>query len=98
MAVVLRLRRIGSPKRPFFRIVAADERTATSGRVLDELGWLDPKKEKDNFRIDLSRVQYWTERGARLSETVRSLIRKARQSASAVTPSTPVTSGAAAQG
>ena len=98
MAVVLRLRRIGSPKRPFFRIVAADERTATSGRVLDELGWLDPKKDKDNFRIDLARVQYWTERGARISETVRSLIRKAQRSAPPAAPSTAATSGAAAQG
>ncbi len=79
MAVVLRLKRIGSTNKPFYRVVAADERTATSGRFLETLGWYDPKKSGENFRLDLARADYWKDNGARMTETVRSLVNKARK-------------------
>lgn len=81
MAVRIRLRRMGSNKRPFFRIVAADARFSNTGRVLDNLGWYDPLKKGLNLHVDLDRVAYWTARGAQVTETVRSLIRRQRAAA-----------------
>ncbi len=83
MAVSVRLRRAGGRKKPFFRVVAADERRATSGKFIEDLGWYDPKKNGDNFSLKLDRIAYWTERGAHVSETVRSLIRHAKETGGA---------------
>jgi small subunit ribosomal protein S16 len=89
MAVVVRLRRIGARKAPFFRIVASDSRRATGSRFLEDLGWFDPKKKERNFQIKLDRIEYWTGCGARLSETVRSLVRRAQTASEPATPETP---------
>jgi small subunit ribosomal protein S16 len=77
MAVVIRLRRMGNPKKPFFRIVAADSRFATDGRILEELGWYDPKVKGTNYK-KLDRVDYWQKTGARLSDTINTMVKKAR--------------------
>lgn len=81
MAVSIRLRRMGSNKDPFYRIVAADARRATDGQFLENLGWYDPKKQPSCFEINMERVDYWTGRGAHLSDTVRSLMKKSRAKA-----------------
>lgn len=81
MAVKLRLRRMGSNKKPFYRIIAADARSANGGSFLEEIGWYDPKRKTDNFQLDMARASYWTEKGAIPSETVASLIKKARKAA-----------------
>lgn len=86
MAVKVRLRRVGGRKAPFFRIVAADQRFATTGRFLENLGWYDPKKKGENFSINVDRVNYWKARGAHLSDTVRSLIRRVKPAAAAAAP------------
>ncbi len=79
MAVSIRLHRAGSNKQPFFRLVAADSRRATSGKILEVLGWYDPKKKvRPAFSINLERVEHWEKTGAHLSETARSLVRRAR--------------------
>ncbi len=79
MSVKVRLRRMGSNKRPFYRIVASDSRTATSGRFIETLGWYDPKKPADqDVEMDVERVAYWQECGAQLSDTVRSLLRRVK--------------------
>lgn len=78
MATVLRLRRMGSNKKPFYRVVATDERTGSSGKILENVGWYDPKKESDNCELKLDRVDYWLNNGARQSETVKALIKKAK--------------------
>jgi len=94
MAVTIRLRRIGSNKRPFFRIVAADERCATGGRFLEVLGWYDPKKKGRNFELDLARVDYWAGVGARCSDTVRSFVRKLRAGGAAESAAAPAETAA----
>lgn len=81
MAVKIRLRRLGSNKKPYFRIVAADVRASNQGRILDTLGWYDPKKKTDNFKINLEKVDYWLSKGALISDTARSLVRKQRRKA-----------------
>ena len=79
MAVVVRLRRMGTTNKPFFRIVAADERTSNNGRFLETLGWYAPKQKGNKYEMDLERIEYWKGVGARTTETVASLIKKARQ-------------------
>ncbi len=78
MAVTIRLRRTGSNKDPFYRIVATDKRFATDGRYLENLGWYNPKKTPSLFEVNLERVAYWLGCGAQISDTVRMLVKKAK--------------------
>lgn len=76
MAVVLRLKRMGTNKKPFYRIVATDQRSPRDGRFIEEIGYYDPKKNPADIKIDKERALYWIKNGAKPSETVRSLIKK----------------------
>jgi len=76
MAVVLRMKRMGAKKRPFFRIVAVDKPAKRDGKVLEEVGYYDPKKEGDNITLKKDRLEYWLKNGATPSETVKSFIKK----------------------
>lgn len=73
--VKIRLKRMGSPKRPYYRIVAVDSRKPRDGKVLEELGSYRPV-EKDQLTVDAQQVQFWIDRGAQMSDTVRDLLRK----------------------
>lgn len=79
MAVAIRLRREGSKDRPFYRIVVADSRSRRDGRFIDMVGTYDPMKKTDNSVVDLPKVDEWIGKGAKASETVASIIRKARK-------------------
>lgn len=79
MAVSIRLRREGTTNSPYYKIVVADSRSPRDGKFLEIIGNYDPKKASDNANVDLSRVDYWIGKGAQPSETVRSIIRKARK-------------------
>ena len=83
MAVSIRLRREGALNRPYYKIVVADQRSPRDGKFIEIVGNYDPKKEGDNSNIDLSRVDYWITNGAQPSDTVRSLIKRARKTAAA---------------
>ncbi len=85
MSVKLRLRRTGAKNDPCFRVVATDTRAPRDGRFLEILGWYDPQRTGENFKLDLERVTHWTDQGAIPSETVRSLIKKARKSSATAT-------------
>ena len=78
MAVAIRLRQVGTHNCPVFRIVAVDHRKKRDGGFLELLGTYDPQKEKDGFRVDLTKVSAWIAKGAQPSDTVRSLIKKAQ--------------------
>jgi len=78
MATKIRLRRMGARNNPFYRVVVADSRFATTGRYLEVLGWYDPKKADKNFSVKVDRVDYWLGVGAQMSSTAKSLIKKAR--------------------
>ena len=78
MAVRLRLTRMGRKKKPFYRIVAADSRAPRDGRNIETLGWYDPMANPSGLKVDLERVDYWLGVGAKPSETVASLISRAR--------------------
>jgi len=79
--VKIRLRRTGRNNNASFRVVAADERSPRDGKFLEILGWYEPKREGENFKLDLERVAHWQSKGARMSETVASMVRKAKKAA-----------------
>ena len=77
MAMKIRLTRMGSKKRPFYRIVALDSATRRDGRALEYLGYYNPMTNPAEIKVDMEKVKMWTERGAKASETVKSLLKKA---------------------
>lgn len=76
MPVTVRLTRKGAKKRPFYRIVAADSEAPRDGRFLELLGHYDPLQNPAQVNIDEEKVKRWIQRGAKVSETVGSLLRK----------------------
>lgn len=74
----IRLRRMGSRQEPHYRVVVSDSRKTPGGRVVDTLGYYDPGTEPATVRLDMARTEGWIRKGAHPSETVRSLIEKAR--------------------
>lgn len=74
--VTMRLARIGSKKRPYYRIVVIDKRRARNGRFLEVLGQYNPIANPAQLEINTERAQYWLGKGAAPSETVRSILRK----------------------
>ncbi len=76
MAVKIRLRRIGKKKVPHYRIVVVDSRAARDGRFIEQIGCYDPKKEATEATIDKEKAMEWLKKGAQLSDTVKSLMKK----------------------
>ena len=78
MAVAVRMRKIGRgvKKTFYFRIGVIDERKSRDGRVLEDIGAYDPTKKENNFQIDQERFEYWKSKGAVISDTIKSLVRK----------------------
>ena len=76
--VRIRLTRRGAKKKPFYRVVAADQRCKRDGRFIEQLGYYDPMKDPKVLKLDLERIDYWVGKGAQPSETVANLIERAR--------------------
>lgn len=82
--VKIRLYRTGTRKRAMYRIVAIDERRARQGRPLETLGTYDPRKPgQGEVSIKLDAFDRWVEKGAQVSDTVKSLVRRSREQAAA---------------
>jgi len=64
-------------------VVATDSRSPRDGKFLELLGWYDPKRPGENFKLNLERIAYWKAQGAQVSETVSSMLRKNRRAAAA---------------
>ncbi|MCL1919878.1 MAG: 30S ribosomal protein S16 [Kiritimatiellaeota bacterium] len=77
--VRIRLRRTGCNNNATYRVVAADQRSPRDGKFLEILGWYTPRQDGENFKLDLERIAYWQSQGAQLSETVASMVRKAKK-------------------
>lgn len=76
MSVKLRLKRMGTKKRPFYRIVATDSRNRRDGRFIEELGYYDPLTSPPNIKIDEPLIFKWMGNGAIPSENVEGLLRR----------------------
>ena len=94
MAVKIRCRRAGANNDLCFRIVAADIRSARDGSSLEILGWYDPKRDGKNYSLKLEAIEAWIKTGAQVTETVRSLVNRARREAAAVPAAVPAGAGA----
>lgn len=75
MAVKLRLKRMGSKKAPFYRVVAADSRSPRDGRFIETVGTYNPIKEPAEINIDEEKAMKWLSEGAIPTDTVRDLFR-----------------------
>ena len=76
MALRIRLTRMGSKKRPFYRVIAVNSETRRDGRALDFLGHYNPMVEPNDIQIDNEKVKMWMDKGAKPTETVISLLKK----------------------
>lgn len=74
--IKLRLRRMGSKKRPFYRIVAAEHSSARDGRFIEVVGTYNPIVEPAELVLKEDRIQHWLSVGAQPSETVETLLKK----------------------
>lgn len=77
MPLVIRLRRHGSRKKPFYRIVVADSRSPRDGRFVEQIGTYDPSFDPPRIQLRKEQTDHWLHSGAQPSETVRKLIRRA---------------------
>ncbi|KJY62475.1 30S ribosomal protein S16 [Bombilactobacillus mellifer] len=75
MTVKIRMRRMGSKRRPFYRIVVADSRSPRDGRFIQEIGHYNPLND-DQLKIDAAAALEWMQKGAQPSDTVRNLFQK----------------------
>lgn len=76
MAVKLRLKRMGSKQKPFYRVIAADSRSPRDGRFIETVGTYDPVKKDCPVNIDEEKALKWLNNGAQPTDTVKSLLTK----------------------
>ena len=72
----IRMTRVGSKKKPFFRVVLSEARSGLLGDVVENLGTYNPRSRPAQVNIDKARVEHWLKKGARPSDSVRTLLRK----------------------
>lgn len=77
MSVKIRLKRMGSKKRPFYRIVVADSRSPRDGRFIETVGTYNPLVAENQVTLKEERVMEWLNNGAQPSDTVRNILSKA---------------------
>src|SRR5436305_12248716 len=83
--VVIRLARGGAKKRPFFNVVVADSRNRRDGRFIERVGFYNPiaGAADEALRLSLDRIEFWQQRGARMSDTVAGLVKKSAKAGAA---------------
>lgn len=77
--VVVRLTRLGRKKRAFFRIVCVDSRKKRDGNALEILGYYDPLKSEDKFKINMEKYNAWIEKGAKPTLAVENLVKTLKE-------------------
>ena len=76
MSVKIRLKRMGTKKKPFYRVVVADIRSPRDGRFIEEIGYYDPMTQPAEIKVNNDRAKYWLGVGAQPTDTVRILLKK----------------------
>jgi small subunit ribosomal protein S16 len=74
--LVIRLRRMGSKKRPYFRVVVTDSRAARDSSFVEVLGHYDPRARPERLEIDRERLDHWVKVGALPSDSIRTLVKR----------------------
>ncbi|MEZ4372108.1 MAG: 30S ribosomal protein S16 [Polyangiaceae bacterium] len=83
MAVHIRLARHGAKKSPFYRVVVTDHRNPRDGRFIETVGTYNPTAKPEQLKLDQGRIDYWKGQGAKASDTVERLLKKAGTAAQA---------------
>ena len=78
--VRIRLARGGTKKRPYYRVIVADQRCKRDGRYLEHIGFYNPMVSDNRFEIDSERLKYWISVGAQPTDRVNKLIKKSESS------------------
>lgn len=76
MSVMIRLKRLGTKKKPHRRIVVCDKRRARDGKTIEEIGYYDPSKTPPVIVVDKERARHWVSHGATPSAIVKNLLKK----------------------
>ena len=76
MAVKIRLKRMGTKKAPFYRVVVADSHSPRDGKFIEEIGYYNPLTEPADIKIDVEKAKKWIDNGAQPTETVKVLLKK----------------------
>lgn len=95
--LVIRLRRMGAKKRPYFRMVVSESSAARDGRFVEVLGHYNPRSVPEKVEVNRERLAYWLGAGARPSDTVRTLVARHKLEAPAETPVVAPAEGAVEQ-
>ena len=72
--LTIRLTRMGSKKRPFFRVVVVEGKAARDGAFTESLGYYNPRRNPEVLELDRARYEHWVSQGARPSNTLRTLV------------------------
>ncbi len=89
MAVKIRLARHGAKKHPYYRVVVADARAPRDGRLIEEVGRYNPLMNPALIQLDLEKVDQWIARGAQPTDTVKRLIKVAKEGPVETAPAAP---------
>src|SRR5579883_2460771 len=76
MAVKIRLKRTGKKKAPSYRVVVADARSPRDGRIIENIGWYNPRVEPSAINIDEEKALAWLKNGAQPTDSVASLLKR----------------------
>ncbi|WP_010623650.1 30S ribosomal protein S16 [Companilactobacillus versmoldensis] len=76
MSVKIRMKRMGSKLRPFYRIVVADSRSPRDGRFIEQVGYYNPISQPEELKLEDDKIMDWLQKGAQPSDTVRNLLKK----------------------
>ncbi|GKT12464.1 MAG: small subunit ribosomal protein S16 [Thiomicrorhabdus sp.] len=78
--VVVRLARGGSKKRPFYKLVVADQRYSATGRFIEQVGFYNPIATggEEKIRLDQARLDHWIAQGAQMSSRVKAVVKQAQ--------------------
>lgn len=77
MSVKIRLKRVGKTKAPSYRVVVADARSPRDGRIIEKIGWYNPRVEPSAIHINEEKALSWMSKGAQPTESVASLLKRA---------------------
>ena len=83
MALKIRLTKVGSGHQPLYRVVVAEARSRRDGAAVENIGTYTPKSKGSPIKLNLERVEYWLSKGAKPTNTMHAMIKKARRAAAA---------------
>jgi len=81
MALKIRLTKVGSVHQPLYRVVVAEARSRRDGDAVEQIGTYTPRSKGSPIKLDLARVDYWLSKGAKPTDTMNAMIKKARRNA-----------------